>query len=725
MVRGIVNLYERAQVRLFVRRDPFRRFYSCLVYVPRDRYNTQARERIEKLALEAFGGTAIESQVTLSESVLARLHMLVRTPPDSDRGVDAVVLERRITETVRTWQDQLKDSLLDAHGEAEALRLYRTWGEAFPAAYQEDTPFEVAVDDIGALERVVAEPSGLHIALYRRKDQPSHKVQFKLLRKDRPIPISDVLPTIENLGLKLISERPYEIGNAPNAVWIQDFELEHPRAVSIDLATDGPRLKATFARVWTGEADNDGFNRLVLAADLGWREAAVLRTYARWFGQLGLLLSQAYIEEALASNAAAAGHLLHLFIARFDPALSRAESQARGRHAPPRARAAARRRHAHRRRPDPARLPVRDRRDAAHQLFPHGCRRRAAALPRAQARPAAAGRSAAAEADVRDLRALAARRGRAPAHGPRRARRAALVGPPRRLPHRDPRPHEGAERQEHGDRAGRRQGRLRAAPPARRPRRGAGRRHRMLPLVHPRAARRDRQRERRQGRAARCGRALRRRRPLPRRRRRQGHGEVLRRRKCHLRGIRLLARRRIRLGRLGRLRPQGHGHHGARRLGVRAPAFPRSRPRHAVAGLHGRRHRRHVGRRIRQCDAALAAHPAGRGVRPPPHLHRPVPGRGAELHRAQAHVRPAPLELGGLRQAPAVEGRRRPLAPRQDGHALRGGARPARHRRRLGDAGRGGPRDPEAARGPALERRHRHLRQVGRGNERRDRRPRQ
>ena len=265
MVRGIVNLYERAQVRLFVRRDPFRRFYSCLVYVPRDRYNTQARERIEKLALEAFGGTAIESQVTLSESVLARLHMLVRTPPDADRGVDAVVLERRITETVRTWQDQLKDSLLDAYGEAEALRLYRTWGEAFPAAYQEDTPFEVAVDDIGALERVVAEPSGLHIALYRRKDQPSHKVQFKLLRKDRPIPISDVLPTIENLGLKLISERPYEIGNAPNAVWIQDFELEHPRAVSIDLATDGPRLKATFARVWTGEADNDGFNRLVLA----------------------------------------------------------------------------------------------------------------------------------------------------------------------------------------------------------------------------------------------------------------------------------------------------------------------------------------------------------------------------------------------------------------------------------------------------------------------------
>ena len=322
IVRGIVNLYERAQVRLFVRRDVFRRFYSCLVYVPRDRYNTQARERIEKLALEAFGGLAIESQVSLSESVLARLHMLVRTPTESNAGVDAVELERRITETVRTWQDQLKDSLLDDHGEAEALRLFRAWGGSFPAAYQEDTPLEVAVDDVGALERLVAEPAGLHMALYRRKEQPPHKLQFKLLSSLRPIPISDVLPTIENLGLKLISERPYEIDGKTGVVWIQDFELEHPRRVRIDLESDGPRLMATFAKVWTGQADNDGFNRLVLAADLSWREAVVLRTYARWFGQLGLLLSQAYIEEALASNAAAAGHLVRLFVSRFDPGLS-------------------------------------------------------------------------------------------------------------------------------------------------------------------------------------------------------------------------------------------------------------------------------------------------------------------------------------------------------------------------------------------------------------------
>ncbi len=321
IARGVVNLYERAQVRLFVRRDPFRRFYSCLVYVPRDRYNTQARKRIERLALDAFGGLAIESQVTLSESVLARLHMLVRTAPDSDRPVDAVELERDITETVRTWQDRLKDSLVDAFGEAAALRLSRVWGDAFPAAYQEDTQLEVAVEDIATLERLAATPDALPMTLYRRDDQPAHKVQFKMFRGLRPIPISDVLPTIENLGLKLISERPYEVVSGDRRFWVQDFELEHPRGIRIDLETDGPRFKTTFARVWAGDADNDGFNRLVLAADLTWREAAVLRTYARWFSQLGLPLSQAYVEEALASNPAAAGHLLKLFVARFDPAI--------------------------------------------------------------------------------------------------------------------------------------------------------------------------------------------------------------------------------------------------------------------------------------------------------------------------------------------------------------------------------------------------------------------
>ena len=325
IVRGIVNLYERSEVRLFTRRDAFRRFYTCLLYVPRDRYNTQVRQRIEQIVLEALGGIEVESQVQLSESLLARVYLLVRTNPEDDRDADVAGLERLIADAVRTWSDRLQQALADGAAGLAPADLFRRYGSAFPAAYEEDTPPELVVHDVARLEELRREPARLVMRLYRPAGQPAHKVQFKLFRCGTPMPISDVLPAIENLGLKLISERPYELAVEGQPCWIQDFELEHPQRVTIDLETDGPRFADTFTQLWLGHTENDGFNRLVLAADLHWRQVAVLRTYARWFVQLGLPLSQAYMEEALASNPAAAAHLAGLFEARFDPSLKPAE----------------------------------------------------------------------------------------------------------------------------------------------------------------------------------------------------------------------------------------------------------------------------------------------------------------------------------------------------------------------------------------------------------------
>ena len=324
IVRGIVNLYERNEVRLFTRRDAFRRFYTCLLYVPRDRYNTQVRQRIEQIVMETLGGIEVESQVQLSESLLARVYLLVRTDPDDARKADVAGLERRIADAVRTWSDRLQQALAESATGVPAADLFRRYGGAFPGAYEEDTPPELVVHDIARLEELRLEPARLVMRLYRPAGQPPYKVQFKLFRCATPMPISDVLPAMENLGLKLISERPYELTVEGQPCWIQDFELEHPQRVTIDLETDGPRFAETFTQLWLGNSENDGFNRLVLAADLHWRQVAVLRTYARWFVQLGLPLSQAYMEEALASNPAAAAHLVGLFEARFDPSLKAA-----------------------------------------------------------------------------------------------------------------------------------------------------------------------------------------------------------------------------------------------------------------------------------------------------------------------------------------------------------------------------------------------------------------
>jgi glutamate dehydrogenase len=183
------------------------------------------------------------------------------------------------------------------------------------------------------LERAAATPDRLVTGLERMAGRPAHTVQFKIYRRDRPIPDLRRAADHREPGVAADQRRPYEIDVAGGSWWIQDFELEHPRGVSIDLATDGPRLQATFDAVWNGHADNDGFNRLVLAADLDWREVTVLRTYARWFVQLGLPLSQTYMEEALATNPAAAGHLARLFLARFDPDLKpSARTRAESRH---------------------------------------------------------------------------------------------------------------------------------------------------------------------------------------------------------------------------------------------------------------------------------------------------------------------------------------------------------------------------------------------------------
>ncbi|HZF17824.1 MAG TPA: NAD-glutamate dehydrogenase [Steroidobacteraceae bacterium] len=332
IVRGIVNLYERQQVRLFVRRDPFRRFYSCFVYVPRDRYNTEVRRRIEALALEAFHGKAIETQVQLSDSVLARAHMLVRTDPDDNVEVDAQELERRMARAVRTWWDAFRDALTARFDEGRCLTIARRFERAFPAAYQAGVTAAEALADVEILDTLDQEATGLRTWLCRSELDPPAQLHLKLYRRAQPIPISDVLPMMENMGLKVISEQPYALTLEDGAtIWIQDFKLEHRAGTPVAVEAVRTRLLDTFTNVWFGRAENDGFNRLVLAAGLDWRQTTVLRAICRYIVQTGIPFSQAYMEQVLADNAKLGAILAQLFATQFDPALeTRARSVAVG-----------------------------------------------------------------------------------------------------------------------------------------------------------------------------------------------------------------------------------------------------------------------------------------------------------------------------------------------------------------------------------------------------------
>ncbi len=322
LATGVFGLQERPRVRILMRRDPFRRFYSCLVFVPRDKYNTQVRQRIEKVVREAFAATGIESQVEISESNLARVYIVARTLPTDEVRIDLARLERSVAAAVRSWTDDLKESLLGRFEESRALQLYGRYAHAFPAAYTEDFDAGVATRDVDFLELLESRPDQLHLDIYRLEGRGANKFFLKIFRKQDAIAISDLLPMLENMGLKVIAERPYELELAPGRrAWIQDLEIEVRATSSTRFDKLEPEIKSTFTAVWTQATDNDSFNELTLSAGLPWREVLIIRAYSRFLLQAGLPFSQGYMAQVLGNHAQITRLLAELFATRFSPAL--------------------------------------------------------------------------------------------------------------------------------------------------------------------------------------------------------------------------------------------------------------------------------------------------------------------------------------------------------------------------------------------------------------------
>ncbi|AKM29439.1 NAD-glutamate dehydrogenase [Pandoraea faecigallinarum] len=337
---GILRLQERQRTRLFVRRDRFDRYVSCLVFVPREKFNTDLRVRVQNLLLAAYHGTSVEFTPQLSESMLARIHITVRTEPGKVPDVDVNELEARIVETTRRWQDDLSDALREQLGEERGTQALRRYVRAFPAGYREDYAARVAVRDVALIEPLLAArtppsqadaggasgPSAatpLAMQLYRPLEAAPGTLRFKIYQVGEPIALSRSLPMLEHLGVRVNDERPYRIEPADaGVVWMHDFGMTSLDGADVDLEYARSRFEDAFARIWAGDVENDDLNRLVLQAGLTWREVRILRAYAKYIRQVGSTFSNAYIENALTGNPAIAGMLVRLFLARFDPALS-------------------------------------------------------------------------------------------------------------------------------------------------------------------------------------------------------------------------------------------------------------------------------------------------------------------------------------------------------------------------------------------------------------------
>jgi glutamate dehydrogenase len=317
---GILHLGARQRVRLFVRRDTFDRFVSCLVFVPRDRFNTENRRRIEQILRRATGARSIEYTTLVSESVLVRLHYLAYAEPGELPDLDERATEAMLIAATRSWTDDLREALIEEHGEEQGAILMHRYGEAFPAAYRADWVPRTAVADIARMEEL-GEHDDLSLRLYRPLEAPRRSLRAKVFRAGRPLALSDLLPLFENMGVEVADERPYTIVPSDReGVSIYDFGLTYSGAEELETDRVRDAFQDAFVRTWRGkESESDGYNRLVLRAGLTWREAMVLRAIGRYLRQAGTAFSDRYTENALVGHPRVARLLVDLLLARFDP----------------------------------------------------------------------------------------------------------------------------------------------------------------------------------------------------------------------------------------------------------------------------------------------------------------------------------------------------------------------------------------------------------------------
>jgi glutamate dehydrogenase len=313
---GILALGERQRVRLFVRQDVLDRFVECLVCIPRDRFNTENRERVARVLVGAFGGSHVDWTLQLSESLLVRVDYIIHTPDGVPDSYDVAAIEQRLIEATRAWTDDLREALIAHHGEDRGRALHRRYERAFPPAYRDDWRAAEALADVDRIEELAGREDGPIISLYRPADAPDGLVRCKLFSAGGVL-LSDVLPTFEHMGAKVVDERPYEITPRDREpTWIYDFGL---RCVTDDIESIRGLFQDAFLDVWHGHLEDDSLNGLVLRAGLDGRQVTIVRAIAKYLRQGGTSFSDAYIERTVLAHPEIAKLLIDLFTARFDP----------------------------------------------------------------------------------------------------------------------------------------------------------------------------------------------------------------------------------------------------------------------------------------------------------------------------------------------------------------------------------------------------------------------
>ena len=328
IVYGISQLQDSKSLRLFSRVDHYQRFVSCLVYIPRDKFNTELRIKVQKVLEAAYGGTSSGFTTEFNESEHARVHVHVRTVPGEVNNVDNSDLEVELSALMESWQDNYQQVMLDNVGEQQANALQRRFLNYIPAAYQERFDARTAVEDTKRLAGLNDE-SPMLWHLYKSTGDASNQLHLKLYGRQQPVILSKVLPVLENFGVSVISAQTYEFDLPEQSIWMQEYELNLEHVDTIDMRVVRAQFEDSLKEIWAGRVESDSFNELILTTKLDTYEVVILRALSSYMRQARAPFSSAYVQQTLVKYSAISVALVSLFDARMNPKYDEHDSSIR------------------------------------------------------------------------------------------------------------------------------------------------------------------------------------------------------------------------------------------------------------------------------------------------------------------------------------------------------------------------------------------------------------
>ncbi len=326
---GIARAYDRPRTRLFVRNDPYKRFVSVLVFVPRENYNTTVRKRIGAHLKQAWDGRVSAFYPQYSDSPLARVHFIIGLEPDNHKRPNLKKLEDEIAELSQPWTTGLLTKAEERSG-PDLIDKLPQYATAFPPAYELAFSAEEALDDIAAMARL-DQDTPLAVRVYRNDDDGDRVMRVKFFRRGGRLELSSIMPIFNNMGLHVAQETGYQVKIAPednsqNNIWIHDYEMVLAHT-PVDYQVLSEIFEQGFLAIWQGENEDDAFNALILPQEVDWRRVAVLRLISRYRKQSGLDPSETVQIEALATYPEITALLLKLFEVKFDPSVKIAKEK--------------------------------------------------------------------------------------------------------------------------------------------------------------------------------------------------------------------------------------------------------------------------------------------------------------------------------------------------------------------------------------------------------------